>query len=437
MTSPGPLNLAAVEASLLDDRIKGIPGGIEALALRDVGRQGWNVLREDLPLPLAVLRTSALEHNIEWMRQFTAMTGTLLCPHGKTTMSPQLFDMQLRHGAWGITAATVAQVQVYRRCGVPRILLANQLLGRRNIDYILGELRRDPGFDFYCLVDSVAGVEILRAAAARAVIGRPLQVLLEVGQAGGRTGVRSFAQAMEVAEAVVRASPHLALRGVEGYEGIVEVTDRSATLLRVQQLMDDMQQVLRALLERNCFGSGPIILSAGGSAYFDFAAGLAALEPGRSVSVILRSGCYITHDSSWLTGYLQAIRQRLPQVDRLGPGLRPALELWAYVQSMPEEGLAIASLGKRDCSFDIHLPKPLAWYRPGSGQGMQSLDEQHAVVKLNDQHAYVRVPSGSPLRVGDLISFGIAHPCTTFDKWQLLMLVNDDYDVVGAVRTFF
>ena len=36
-----------------------------------------------------------------------------------------------------------------------------------------------------------------------------------------------------------------------------------------------------------------------------------------------------------------------------------------------------------------------------------------------------------------MVGFGIAHPCLTFDKWQLLPIVDDDYRVIDAIRTFF
>jgi D-serine dehydratase len=185
------IDLGEILASTVDERTKGFPGGIGAMALGDIGKRGWNLLREDVPLPAAVLKRSALEHNSRWMRAFLARTGARIAPHGKTPMSPQLFDLQLDDGAWAITLATTHQVQVARRYGIKRIILANQLVGRQAVRYVLDELKRDPAFDFYCLVDSPEGVEALASAARLAKIGRPLQVLLEGGMQGGRTGVRS------------------------------------------------------------------------------------------------------------------------------------------------------------------------------------------------------------------------------------------------------
>ncbi len=429
------LDLEPILDGLVDGLTKGLPDG-PPMPLRDVGQQGWRLLEGDTPLPAAVLKKSAIEHNVQWMRRFTELTGMRLCPHGKTSMSPQLFDLQLAAGAWGITAATVSHLHVYRRFGVQRILLANQLVDPQGIRFVLSELARDPAFDFYCLVDSLATVEILRRAVEGHGHGRPLQVLVEIGQQGGRTGARTVGEAMAVARAVNDAAPHLSLRGVEGFEGVLEAATPEQTLARIGRLLDDMADVTMQCDALGFFADGPVILSAGGSQYFDLPPSLAArLSTGRETILVLRSGCYVTHDSSWFSEYAKAIAHRMPEIATLGPGLRPAIEVWAMVQSVPEPGLAIVAMGKRDCSYDVHLPTPLAWHRPGDAA--PSPLAGHRVLRMNDQHAYLEVPAGGPLRVGDRVGFGIAHPCTTFDRWPVMMMIADDYRIVDAIRTFF
>jgi D-serine deaminase-like pyridoxal phosphate-dependent protein len=136
---------------------------------------------------------------------------------------------------------------------------------------------------------------------------------------------------------------------------------------------------------------------------------------------VLRSGCYLTHDDG-----LYARVSPLPE-------LRPALELWAHVLSCPEPGLAIAGFGKRDAPYDLGLPTVLALLRAGA----PCAPEGALVVEaMADQHAFIRDPSGS-LRVGDVLRCGISHPCTAFDKWSLIAVVDDDDLVVDAVRTLF
>ena len=76
---------------VLDASWKGYPHHAAPLRRSAIAAQGWNVLRGDLPLPLAVIRRDALAGNLKWMQGFAAGHGVGLAPHGKTTMSPQLF----------------------------------------------------------------------------------------------------------------------------------------------------------------------------------------------------------------------------------------------------------------------------------------------------------------------------------------------------------
>ena len=422
----------------LDSCVKGVPVAAAPLRLGDIAGRGWNLLKGDLPLPAAVIKRAAVDHNSRWMRRFLELTDAKIAPHGKTTMAPQLFAKQLADGAWGITVASVGQMMVCRAFGVDRVLIANQLVGRQDIAAVLDELRRDPKFDFYCLVDSLDGVRRLSEAAREKSAGRPIQVLLEGGFMGGRTGCRTLDDALAVARAVKAASPHLSLRGVEGFEGLLTSGPPAEQDAKVGAFLDFLVEIARQCATENLFGAGPIILTAGGSAFFDLAAQRLhnAVAP-QGVQVIIRSGCYLTHDSKSYRDFVARLMERMPAAKSLGEGLKPALEVWAYVQSRPEPGRAIATMGKRDVGWDMSLPLLEQWYRPGTHAAPQAAGKFGAVVGLNDQHAHIEVPASSPLQVGDLLSFGVSHPCTTFDRWQLIYEVDDAYNVTGAIKTFF
>lgn len=389
-----------------------------------------------MPLPLAVLKEPVLANNARWIAQFAAKAGVSLCPHGKTTMCPEIFRRQLAGGAWGITLSTAHQVQVARDFGVSRILLANQLIDPAFIDYVAAELNKDPSFDFYCLVDSLEGVAVLRSRLTNTSCARPLQVLVEAGMIGGRTGCRTLEQALGVARAV-RAEPRLALRGIEGFEGIVPAAAME-DLSPVHAFLDFMGEVAVACAGEDLFAPAEIVLSAGGSAYFDIVARrLRDVRLSRPHRVVLRSGCYVSHDSDMYVAYFDAIERR-SELARAVPGrLAPALQIFAYVQSRPEPTLALLSVGKRDCSYDHHLPRPVATMRPGRDQEMSLLNESFEITALNDQHAYMRIPADCALSVGDIVILGISHPCTTFDKWDVLYGVDDTYNVVSAFKTYF
>lgn len=420
----------------VDGRTKGLPPAAAPFSPHAIASRGWNVLREDLPLPLAVIRESALAHNSRWMRRFLSLTGAVICPHGKTTMSPELFRRQLADGAWGITVSTVAHLRVCRDAGIPRVLVANQIVGRAALRYLADQLA-DESFEMFCLVDSVAGVQLLAQAVGAAGVERPLQVLIEVGYPGGRTGCRSREQVRTVARSIRASHGRLALRGVEGFEGAVAAPDAADAEVRVAGFLDSIVTAAIDCERDGCFSPEPVILSAGGSAYFDLVVNRFAAAPlGRERLIVIRSGCYLTHDVGMYTDAFSHLCQRSADAVLVGDGLRPAIEVWAYVQSRPEPQKVILSAGRRDCSTDAGLPVPLAWFRPGTHQAPdRALTGEMTAV--NDQHLHMSVPGDSPLAVGDMVMLGISHPCTTFDKWRLIPIVNDDYDVVDAITTCF
>lgn len=419
--------------AFMDWRSKGLPAASGPVSRGTIAGLGWQLTREDLMLPVAVLRQSALSHNSDWMRRFTALTGVSIAPHGKTTMSRELFALQMADGAWGMTAATVGHVRIYRDFGIQRILLANQLIGRQGIAYVARELERDPGFDFYCLVDSLSGVELLETALVRCGLSRPMQVLLELGYSGGRAGLRDDGEALGLARRIA-ASPLLSLRGVEGFEGIIQGQDGDELL--VTRLLDRILELARQL-DREALFDGTPILSAGGSSFFDLVAErLTGSRRSAGFEVVLRSGCYLVHDSHFYQTMIERLVARSPAAASLGAGLKAALEVWAYVHSRPEPTRLIAGLGKRDTSDDVAPPTPIAWCRPDGSDIVRPLAD-HVTVRLDDQHAYLDVPADSPLRQGDMIAFGISHPCTTFDKWRTLFVVDDELRVIDFVETNF
>jgi D-serine dehydratase len=287
-----------------------------------------------------------------------------------------------------------------------------------------------------CLVDSVENAQQLFEMAETARLDRPLQLLVEGGFTGGRTGCRDLAAALDLARRVRRCGPRLALRGVEGFEGLSRGASPQESEWQATEFLDFLLEIATACQAEDLFAAGPIILSAGGSKYYDIVAerfGRAKL--GRDLLVVTRSGCYLTHDSALYRQAFDGLVKRSPQAEALGTGLLPALELWAYVQSRPEPSKALLTMGKRDVSHD-DLPVALKWARPGQGKPSE-VAPGHIVTGLNDQHCHMAVPPESPLAIGDMVCFGISHPCLTFDKWQVICVVDDDYNVLSAIKTFF
>ena len=435
MTEPLPLPLPPLVAERLGELRErpieptekgfGSLRGRASAASLAAGR--WPLAEAGLVFPLLTLRESALANNLAAMAAYCARAGVALAPHGKTAMSPELAARQLAHGAWGITVASIGQLQVYRSFGFPRLLLANELTDATGIAWLAGELAADPGFEAYCYVDSPDGVAILDTQLRRHPAGRPLPVLVEIGHAGGRTGCRTDEQALAVAKAA-QASGTLTVAGVAGYEGSMGGASERADAERGGRVLPAASGPGRRAGRRSGHAGGPRIVTAGGSAYFDVVTReLTADGPGAApVQVILRSGAYLTYDHGFYGTVSPAGRSAAG-----APALRPALELWAQVLSRPEPGLALLGAGRRDVGFDKGLPVPLRVL------GRDTSTAGWAITELNDQHAYLRLDAEADLRPGDLVGLGISHPCTTLDKWRVLVVLNDDDLVIDIVHAFF
>ena len=406
-------------------------GGIAPVTAAELEQQRPPLFGGAFIMPLLVLRETALRHNVEAMAGYCAAAGVELAPHGKTTMAPQLFARQIAAGAWGITAATAGHMRSYRAFGVPRILLANELTDPAGIGWLAAEMTADPGFDCHVYVDSLHGVRLLDETFAAAAPGRPLPVLVELGQPGGRTGCRSVAEAVELARAVA-ATGSLRLAGAAGYEGSIGHDPSPATLSAVASFSRELRALAEQLRELAA-GPEPLIVTAGGSMFFDIIARELSTpqSTGPELLVVLRSGAYIAHDHGLYAGLTPG---GAAQPGRSGPELDPAFELWAHVLSRPEPGLALLAAGRRDVAFDAGLPVPLRVRHPG---GQQDAANGMTVTKLDDQHAYLTVPAGAGLAAGDLVCLGVSHPCTNFDKWRVIPVVDDEHRVVDVVHTFF
>ncbi|HZU14305.1 MAG TPA: amino acid deaminase [Chloroflexota bacterium] len=422
-------DLSPILDEVIDYRYKGFPTDSGTVTIGNVGEQGWNLLSGDLLPPVMALKESAVAHNIALMAGYCRENGLSLAPHAKTPMAPQIVDAQLDAGAWAVTVATVQQAAVMRAFGVTRLLIANEVVDRSTIRWVAGEMERCPEVEIISLVDSLAGVCILSEELTARHGGRPLPVLVELGTPGGRAGCRSEDEALALARAV-HQSPHLALAGMELYEGVARGTTIEERLAAVDGMLCTLRTVTDRARHEGLFDdAGEIIVSAGGSLYFDRVAALLGGDWDPRIRVVVRSGSYFAHD-------VDSYQEFSPLADRGGASdqLQPAMELWSTVLSVPEPGRAIAGFGKRDSSHDLSLPFPFAVYREGE---IMPLSGEVTVEALNDQHAFLRVDPSVQLCVGDLLGSGISHPCTAFDKWRLLPLVDDDYNVVGAIKTYF
>lgn len=397
---------------------------------------GRRLYAGELATPVAVLHGPALEHNAATMARWCAAHGVFLAPHAKTSMSPELVALQQRHGAWAMTAALPWQAAALWEWGVERVLVANEVVSRRDLAELFRRRAAVPGRELWFYVDDPAGVALAAAAVADAGLDprrSPATVLVELGHAGGRTGVRGVDAAVALAERVV-ATEGLRLAGVAGYEGTLATGRPPERLGDVRAYLGELADLTHRVANRGLFAALPAgtppIVSAGGSVWFDQVADvLGPPAAALGARLVLRSGCYLTHDHRLYAGSSPAA-----QPDCALPPFVAAIEVWGRVVSRPEPGLALLDAGRRDVSHDAGLPVPVGW---SDGDGRRLATDGWTVTGLSDQHTFVAVPPACPLRPGALVGLGVSHPCTTFDRWSRMLLVDDDGVVTGFVHTAF
>ena len=322
-------------------------------------------MRGDLPFPVAVLKESALAHNLAWMADFTRATGVLLAPHGKTTMAPQLFARQLEAGAWGITFATMQQASLGVRTGVRRIILANQLVGREDIAHALYLVATTPDLELHVLVDSIAQLRLIEARriAARAVPGRSTRCW----KWGSPEAARAVAALTRRWRWRVRSRrvTRVRLSGVECFEGLNVTGDDDGRPDRGRALPAGGARGGAAM---RC---GRSLRHRGGHAV---GGRLGGVRPRRTRACRCRCrarcarSCGAAATSRTIRSSTSAFCAQV--LERSGAAWRerarassPRWRSGREVQSQPEPGLAILAFGKRDASFDIDLPMPFARVR--------------------------------------------------------------------------
>jgi D-serine deaminase-like pyridoxal phosphate-dependent protein len=410
--------LSALTSEPLDWRFKAIPVSAWGTTIGEflAGRPRLS----DLGTPLLTLDAPALDANLAAMAAYRTDAGVELAPHGKTTMAPELWARQLAAGARGITVANVPQLRVGRAFGVRRLYLANALVDPAAMRWISAELDADPAFEFSSWVDSRRTVALMDEALRGRAAQRPIDVFVELGAPGGRTGARSITEALDVAEAVA-ATPTLRLIGVAGYEGVVAHDASPESLEAVRDYLHRLAGLHSRLLTSGLYGDlDTVWITAGGSAFFDQVVEVLGPMSSLGVKVLLRSGAYLVHDDGFYAGISPFSRG-------VGKPLASAMHGWARVLSRPEATLALLDGGKRDFPFD---------------EGLPMLDAMRgSVTSIADQHTFVRLDPRSDLAVGDVVRLGLSHPCTAFDKWSLIPVLDDasaaDPVVTGLVRTYF
>ena len=400
--------------------------------LTDLNNKGWDLLAEEVSFPIAVIKEKQLLNNAKWMQEFSDRASVKLAPHGKTSMAPELFKMQLEQGCWGMSLATVPQVVNTYEHGVNRIILANQLVGTYHMK-LIADLLLTTDIEFYCFVDSIENIHALGKYFSGLNVS--LNILIEIGVLQGRCGWRDTQNIDPLLDAIEQY-PHLHLCGISFYEGVIHGNDAAE---KIVTFINSICTMVGRLYSENRFDIKDIIVTGAGSAWYDIVSRELSSNKdtlGISYIPIIRPGCYLIHDKGIYQAAQNEIISRSQLACDISGELISNLELWAYVHSVPEPGLAVIGLGKRDVAFDAGLPIPEYLYRPGNKKP-QAIEGGSEVINIMDQHCMMTFGSKTSLQPGDIVIFATSHPCLTMDKWRRIGLIDSNFVVKKTIETFF
>ncbi len=390
-----------------------------------------------LALPLLTIDLDTYRSNRDRFLALISAYGANVAPHAKTPMCPEIAIDLIDAGASGATAADLFQAEMLLRSGVLNVMIANQIGGLAAAGRLRVLVDAFPQAEIACCADSTqAAINLVQSFEGR--VGNPLKVFVEVG--AGRTGARTKEAASKIID-ILSACSEIVLAGVSTYEGSVSGTTPEILDANMAALFDLV--VGTFALIRQAHPERALVVSAGGSVHFDRV--IAALSPlcdkDRNVTLLLRSGAIFFSDHGVYKRGFQSIDERRLLVSdgaafKASEAFLPAMRIWAEVISVPEPGLAIAGMGMRDVSFDQDMPVALRLYRDGKliEANLVSLTN---VTKLNDQHAFLCFESAAGLAIGDIVEFGISHPCTCFDRWRTFYGIDASGRIERLYRTFF
>ncbi len=425
-------------AFTLKSGYRGVPPGTGAISSQDIASCNWSPARGEMALPLLSLNQGVLKENISTMMAIVAHFGITIAPHGKTPMSPALASLLVDAGAIGTSVADLRQAEVMLEGGLNRILLANQIGGQSAVNRLVQLLQHYPDTHLQLFVDAPEFIDHLERWYTEVPSLPAIELLIEIGCGrGGVTSEAAFSALVQRINAV--QDDRIILKGIAFYEGTCMRDDITVTEQNLTELFSRVDRCLD-ILQSNMDGNHSITLSAGGSSLFDY-----VIEHFNQVRVnhpdtrlMLRSGACFFSDHGNIHDRLMRIAKRGKLGEemsaRIVNAFKPALRLWAEVISKSSDGMAICGLGMRDSSIDQGLPVPIRLWRDGAI--VAGLEASSQTMKLNDQHSFVSVKDVE-FKVGDVIEFGIRHPCTCIDKHNIIYSLDANSVVVGAFETFF
>ncbi len=343
---------------------------------------------DELPTPSILVDRARLAVNLRSMQAACDAGGVELRPHVKTHKMVAIARQQLAAGAAGLTCAKLGEAEAMLPAGARSLFVAHSLVDPRQAPRLnaLAEQIEDLRF----AVTSEAHAEaFVRLAAAT---GRRLAVMLAIDTGQHREGTRDLAAARRTVALLAR-SPHVELRGFYTHEGHLYGLPPAEQPAAVEAML------ARGCSFREALAPGlPLWPGCSISAKH-----VAALSRGRAQAV--RPGTYVFGD------YQMAHLARVMRPDDV------ALHVLATVVDRPEPGFALIDAGSKTLFADR---------TPDSLYAVAADGRDLRVVRVSEEHGWLRGADVDRLRVGDRLWLLPVHVCPVVNLTDEVVVIEGD-----------
>ncbi len=343
----------------------------------------------ELDTPALGVDLDVLDRNIAQLQAACDALQIGLRVHTKTHKTPAIARRQVAAGAVGIVAQKLGEAEAMAEGGIEDILIPYNIVGAPKLRR-LTELVKPGRTTLTVAADSAATVEGLSAAAAAA--GCTVRVIIEMDTGGGRVGVQSPGETLELARRID------SLPGTE-FLGVMTYPSREGA----RPFLDEVRRLIDA-------AGLPLPMVSGG--------GTGSEEVSKAI------GCTETRIGSYAWEGMTRVGRR----EDLDPGRCP-LRLVTTVVSTSVPGQAVIDAGMK--AFTSYPPMPYGYCLEHPEVHLKGMSVEHGHVDIT--------ASGHRFPVGQILSWIPLHGGMTTNLHDRLFVLKDgrvidEWPVAGRGR---
>jgi D-serine deaminase-like pyridoxal phosphate-dependent protein len=326
--------------------------------------------------PFVYVDLDIMENNLKQMANRLNNMNIDQRPHIKAHKSIEIATKQINYGAIGITVAKLSEAEIMAEAGFNNILIAYPIIGQLNLKRIKNLHTKT---DIIATIDSIQGATGLSEVGEE--VNKRIRVLIEI-DGGSHRGGRQPGKDLKEFAMEVKNLKGIEVIGVLGYVGQIYNQSSIEDLKKVAK--DEARLLIESANLMKEIGFNVSIISGGSTISSMFSEGLSGITESRA-------GNYAFFD-------MNAVNLGVASVDDC------ALRVRSRIVSNPLPGYATIDAGSKTLTTDLS--------NKGNGYGYIYGKENISIVKLNEEHGYLRYdPNEYDLQIGDEIDIIPNHSC--------------------------